>query len=463
MRRPLVGFTGSVPHLRRRSATAPRRLKGRRHRADGWKMWCVGRPFLMRCMAAVALGSLVAGCSVEAAGVRVVTTTTRLVRYNESAGTLEVLDDQLNVERTIPVTHAGLTMPSSVDGSALVDVRIDGTTVYDLRTGETFDLPIDDAGLELMSETPIDSSWKLIDRPGGGRVFAVNVETGDYRDVGKQDGLDDSLELYRFGTRLYVANQSGHSLAITIGGDQLEHHLVDGFLLAKRGSLEVTGETTVSGETYEWRLVLLRDGHQIGGPLALAINNMIRVKLIDDTSALIVADGTISLHNFATGVDRAIADFPESLDVWITSPNRIWIARDEQPTLLIDGEGKTVAEFPAGMYPIAARGGCSLLTRWNVQETSLIDDRSGRTITTFDLDPEVFHGADDCTTWSGGIHAKMVIDGRVVDLGFAAYVVDLSANGRQAVVSGNDGPVLLDTVTRKQTPLPGGEYRFAEL
>ena len=125
---------------------------------------------------------------------------------------------------------------------------------------------------------------------------------------------------------------------------------------------------------------------------------MIRVKLIDDTSAVIVADGAISVHNFATGADREIANFPEAFDVWITSPERIWIARDEQPTLLIDGEGKTVAEFAAGMYPIAARGGCSLITRWNVQETLLVDNNSGRTITTFVLDPEVFHGADTCTT-----------------------------------------------------------------
>ena len=364
---------------------------------------------------------------------------------------------------SIPVTHAGLTMPGSVDGSALVDVRIDGTTVYDLRTGKTFDLPIDDAGLELMSGTPVDSSWKLIDRPDGGGVFAVNVETGDYREFGQQHGLDDALQLSRFGTGLYVANQRVRSLAITIEGDRLEHHLVDGFLVARSGPLEVTGEPTVSGDTSGWSLALLRDGHQIGGRLAIAINDMVRVELIDDTSALIVADGTISVHNFATGVDREIADFPEALDVWITSPDRIWVARDEQPTLLIDGEGKTVAEFPAGMYPIAARGGCSLLTRWNVQQTSLIDNSSGRTITTFDLDPEDFHGADDCTTWSGGINATLVVDGRVVDLGCACYVVDLSANGHLAIVFGNDGPVLFDTVTRNQTPLPDGEYRFAEL
>ncbi|HVE19219.1 MAG TPA: hypothetical protein VNB52_09040 [Ilumatobacteraceae bacterium] len=414
-------------------------------------------------MAAVVFAALVAGCTVEAPGVSVVTTTTRLVRYDESAETLEVLDDQLHVERTIPVTHAGLTMPSSVDGSAVVDVRIDGTTVYDLRTGETFDLPIDDAGLELMSGTPVDSPWKLIDRPDGGRVFAVNVETGDYRDVGKQDGLDDSLQLFRFGTGLYVANQTDHSLAITIAGDRLEHHLVDGFLVAKRGSLEVTGETSATGDTSEWSLALLRDGQQIGDRLALAINNMIRVKLIDDTSAVIVADGAISVHNFATGADREIANFPEAFDVWITSPERIWIARDEQPTLLIDCEGKTVAEFAAGMYPIAARGGCSLITRWNVQETLLVDNNSGQTITTFVLDPEVFHGADVCTTWSFGLNAALVIDGRAVDLGFAGYVVDLSANGQQAIVGGNDGPVLFDTVSRKQTPLPDGEYRFAEL
>ena len=442
---------------------SPRLLKGRRHRADDCKVWCAGRPILIRCIAAVVLGALVAGCTVEAAGVSVVTTTNRLVRYDESAGTLEVLDDQLNVERTIPVTHAGLTMPRGVDGSALVDVRIDGLTVYDLRMGTTFDLPIDDEGLELKSGTPVDSSWKLIDRPVGGGVFAVNVETGEYQDVRKQHGLEDWLHLSRFGTGLYVAELRDHSLAITIEGDQLEHHLVDGFLVAKSGLLEVTAETTKSGETSEWRLTLSRDGHQIGGPLALAVNNMIRVELIDDSSALTVIDGTISVHNFATGVDREIANFPEASNIWITSPDRIWIARDEQPTLLIDGAGKTVAEFPAGMYPIAARGGCSLLTQWNVQQTSLVDNGSGRTITTFDLGPEDFFGADDCTTWSGGIHAKLVIDGRVVDLGFAAYVVDLSANGHQAIVFGNDGPVLLDTVTRNQTPLPDGEYRFAEL
>ena len=407
--------------------------------------------------------ALVAGCTVEAAGVSVATIRNRLVRYDESAGTLEVLDDQLSVERTIPVTHAGLTMPRGVDGSALVDVRIDGLTVYDLRTGKTFDLPIDDEGLELKSGTPLDSSWKLIDRPGGGGVFAVNVETGEYQDVGKQHGLDDWLHLSRFGTGLYVAEQRDRSLAITFEGDQLEHHLVDGFVVAKSGVLEVTGETTLAGETSVWRLALLRDGHQIGDPLALAINNIIRVELIDDTSALIVADGRISVHDFATGVDREIANFPEAWDVWITSPDRIWIARDEQPTLLIDGEGNTVAEFPAGMYPIAARVGCSLITRWNVQEASLVDNSSGRTITTFGLTPEDFYGADDCTTWSDGIKATLVIDGRVVDLGFAAYVVDLSANGHQAIVFGNNGPVLLDTVTRNQTPLPDGEYRFAEL
>ena len=413
-------------------------------------------------MTAMALLALVGGCSVDAAGVSVVNITTQLVRYDESARTLEVLDDQLDVVRTIPVTHAGLKMPRSVEGSALVDVRIDGSTVYDLRTGKTFDLPIDDAGLELMSGTPGDSPWKLIDRPGGGGVFAVNVATGEYQDLRNQHGLDDWLELTHFGTGLYVAELRDHSLAITIDGDRLEHHLVDGFLAAKSGLFEVTAES--SDETSDWRLTLLRDGHHIGFSLALAINNMIRVELIDDTSALIVADGTISFHNFVTGVDRDIANFPEALDVWFTSPDRIWIARDEQPTLLIDGEGKTVAEFPAGMYPIAAQAGCSLITEWNVQEASLIDNSSGRTITTFDLVPEGFYGDDhDCTTWSDGANATLVIDGRVLDLGFPAYVVDLSANGHQAIVSGSDGPVVLDTVTRKQTPLPDGEYRFAEL
>ena len=425
-------------------------------------MWCTRCRFLICCIAAVAL-AFVAGCTVGPAGVSVVTTTTRLVRYDESAATLEVLDDQLNVERTIPVTHAGLTMPRGVDGSALVDVRIDGSTVYDLRTGKTFDLPIDDEGLELMSGTPVDSSWKLIGRPGGGGIFAVNVETGEYQDVRKQHGLDDWLALSRVGTGFYVAKLRGQSLAITIEGDQLEHHLVDGFLVAKNGLLEVIGETTVSGETSEVRLALLRDGHQIGRPLELAINSMIRVELIDDTSALIVADGTISVHNFASGVDREIAKFTEPSDVWITSPDRIWIVRDEQPTLLIDGEGKTVAEVPAGMYPIAARGGCSLITQWNVQQALLIDNSSGRTITTFDLNPDDFHGADDCTTWSHGINATLVIDGRVVDLGFSGYVVDLAANGHDAIVVGNDGPMLFDTVTRNQTPLPDGEYRFAEV
>ena len=115
------------------------------------------------------------------------------------------------------------------------------------------------------------------------------------------------------------------------------------------------------------------------------------------------------------------------------------------------------------MNPIAARGGCSLITRWNVQQASLVDNSSGRTVNTFDLSPEDFHGADDCTTWSHGINATLVFDGRVVDLGFAGYIVDLSANGNQAIVGGNDGPVLFDTVTRNQTPLPDGEYRFAEL
>ena len=294
-------------------------------------------------------------------------------------------------------------------------------------------------------------------RPG----CSVNVETGE-TGRGEATWSGRLAHLSRFGTGLYVAEQRDRSLAITFEGDQLEHHLST-VLSLRRAKCSRSRRDDPGGETSVWRLALLRDEHQIGDPLALAINNIIRVELIDDTSALTVADGRISVHDFATGVDREIANLPEAWDVWITSPDRIWIARDEQPTLLIDGEGNTVAEFPAGMYPIAARVGCSLITRWNVQEASLVDNSSGRTIITFGLTPEDFYGADDCTTWSDGIKATLVIDGRVVDLGFAAYVVDLSANGHQAIVFGNNGPVLLDTVTRNQTPLPDGEYRFAEL
>jgi hypothetical protein len=396
---------------------------------------------------------------------------------------IDVYDNQLKLTGQLPTppNTSGRVQPGPSDTFVLTA----GQTGYvvNLHTGArtSFPLPTDDEflqhappGARVLAFTDSSEHVTLVD-PASGRVTDAATLLPDRTEIfsGFARSFTDAFAFVALGKQ---------SDTLVVPYDGSSPYAVGGSVLAMAGRRTLTNDIVSSTRGTD-RLAVYDGPKRVANT---ALHKRIFTGLLrGHTGAVLVTDsGEILTANISTGSTKHVADLGQNVS------GAAWLAEDRLlvnlesgsggPAVLLDGNGHTVATFPAvhgtavqvttgGSQP----GGRCFVTQPGVQllfnggGVVLRDLRTGAPRATFDSSATLLDTPDGCTAATGsGDKAQAALDGRMRT--FAGYqAVDAVApNLKLVVVSGPrtaanaHGWAVLDVASGRATPVDPGVYAF---